>query len=240
MNLIIVGNKFTYFSDNQYVITANEFIKLIKNNNYCLKKDDKIFIGQGIKKSELMVICNFLTIHDILYVHCPEKNTKENRKYVHKLKSKNVVITKPKKIADIEYRSDLCFSDDCEILDDHTTGFHLQGMLILEAARQMMISVVENYFLLSNEKFNKRFTLLNIDSHFYRYLFPLSVEITAKIKILSEKQYGFKADITCEFMQNEFICSTVVITFCVSNENHVIDKESKMSEELVKKLLSKI
>lgn len=235
MSFIIVGDKFYKIADSKNIIIAKNFIKIIKNGADDFR-NDIVFLGQGIKKSDLNTMVDFFVANNIGYLTCMGRNKKENKKFVHKLKSKNVLITKPHAINAVNFSSMLCFSDNCEILNDHVTGLHLQGALIIEAARQMMLSVVENFFLKNKEKFNKRFTILNISSNFRQFLFPFSVEILANIKILSSNKNKSIAEICCEFVQSECVCATVIIKFFTHNEESIMERESIS----VKKVISQI
>ncbi len=235
MNFIIVGDKFNKIADDENIIIAKNFIKNINEGAYSFQ-NDIVFLGQGIKKSDLNTMVEFFVANNIGYSTCMGANKKENKRFVHKLKAKNVVITKPNAINAVNFSSMLCFSDNCEILNDHVTGLHLQGVLIVEAARQMMLSVVENFFLKDKERFNKRFTILNISSNFNQFLFPFSVEIVANIKILSSNKNKSIAEIYCDFIQNECVCATVIIKFYTHNEEFIMEREDMLAKKVISQI----
>jgi len=228
MNITIVGNKFSGSLNNKKIVTAAYFLENFNKQLY--QNDSIVFLGQGIRKRDLKTICNILSSKKILYESCIGNNVIEKKKYVHKAHSKNVMITKPKKILEHKFSSMLYISDNCEMLNDHVTGVHLQGLLIIEAARQKMISVIENFFLEKKNNFNKRFTLININSIFIHFLLPASVKIISILNILSVKNNNLTAKINCDFIQNNTICATININFSVRDEKTVLRKESILAE----------
>lgn len=50
------------------------------------------------------------------------------------------------------FESHLMLNDRCAEMSDHVTGQHLQGMILIEAARQMTLAVTEMYFIDSNDR----------------------------------------------------------------------------------------
>lgn len=225
--------------DNKNIITASDFIKLHHQNDESNLQASMIFLGQGIIKSQLTILTNFFIKNNIAYTSCIGKNTIEDKKFVHKRKAKNVVITKPVLLSKFEFIGFLYVADNCEILDDHVTGLHLQGMLIVEAARQMMISIVENFFLGDSDKFRKRFTLVNIKSEFNSFLFPITVEIKANLKNFTNNNGNLISEINCAFIQNNIICANVHISFRVHNEKSLLRKEN-ISAKTIFDLITKI
>ncbi|MBD2810814.1 hypothetical protein ID853_07945 [Xenorhabdus sp. Vera] len=80
----------------------------------------------------------------------------------HKHKRKNVLISKTIKTGDTSYQCHLLIDDDCAEMADHVTGQHIQGMVLLEACRQMINSVSERFLIKTGR--NKSFVLHTMNS----------------------------------------------------------------------------
>ncbi|MDP1217553.1 AfsA-related hotdog domain-containing protein, partial [Klebsiella pneumoniae] len=65
----------------------------------------------------------------------------------HKRKKANILITSPEKRDEDNYCARLILQDASELLCDHQTGQHIQGMVLIEAARQTIIATSEKFLL---------------------------------------------------------------------------------------------
>ncbi|STU75669.1 A-factor biosynthesis repeat-containing protein [Klebsiella variicola] len=140
--LIVVGEKFTDFARrHQNVLTVNEFERFVWSGE--LAGVDKIVIGQGVQLDDISrTVC-------IIRQHYPDKirqivnlqdlyyqNNRDHQRLVHKRKKENILITSPEKRDEDSYCARLILQDASELLCDHQTGQHIQGMVLIEAARQ--------------------------------------------------------------------------------------------------------
>ena len=95
----------------------------------------------------------------------------------HKQNHVNTLITEPVKVHDNVYISDLIIQHNNELTLDHTTGIHIQGMIFLEATRQMASAVTELYM----KKEKQSFAISNIYADYQSFAFPVETRITLKI-----------------------------------------------------------
>lgn len=65
------------------------------------------------------------------------------------------------------------FDDENELLQDHITGLHVQGMLMVEACRQMFVSVAMDYFSKHVFAENRYGAINRMDTKFESYVFPI-------------------------------------------------------------------
>ena len=151
--LIVVGEKFTDFARrHQNVLTVNEFERFVWSGE--LAGVDKIVIGQGVQLDDISrTVC-------IIRQHYPDKirqivnlqdlyyqNNRDHQRLVHKRKKENILITSPEKRDEDSYCARLILQDASELLCDHQTGQHIQGMVLIEAARQTIIATSEKFLL---------------------------------------------------------------------------------------------
>ena len=162
---IIVGDRFISFCKETDNIIYSEFIKSPQK----LSKTSLI-IGLGLSQNELKAIQK---ISDKYQIKLFFKNSPADCCITHKYKEKNCLISKPVQISENTYEASLILDDESELLSDHITGLHLQGMILIEACRQMFISVAMDYFS-KNFFSNERYGAINsMDSQFESYTFPI-------------------------------------------------------------------
>ncbi|MCC3736014.1 hypothetical protein LLS47_24275 [Rouxiella badensis] len=247
--LIVVGEKFKDFAEkNNNVMTVNAFERLVWAGE--IKKINKVIIGQGVQLDDISrAICT-------IRKHYPEKineivnlndlyfqNDTEHLKTVHKVKKENIVITSPEKIDEETYNSKLILQDSSELLCDHQTGQHLQGMVLIEASRQSVIATSEKYLLKeAGITFPKKYftmTLMNIS--FSSFVFPLPV--TVSLKVLSKKGKAgskFKCQCCISFEQTGVKKAEILFSFTVYDLNYITQKECEQASLCHKSYLESI
>ncbi|SEK00902.1 A-factor biosynthesis hotdog domain-containing protein [Paraburkholderia diazotrophica] len=62
-------------------------------------------------------------------------------------------------------------------VSDHLTGHHIPGMLLAEASRQMMIAVVERFYLPVRRRAPIRFVTHEMSLEYHDFMLPLPVDI---------------------------------------------------------------
>lgn len=176
MKKYIVGGYFSEFINNKSVISANEFIEKLKHEvKSC---NDEYIFGQGVDESEFDEIKELLLSAKLKIIPTfPDQ--KADKILTHKHKPHNGLISVPTKINDSTYNLQLLIDDKNDFMLDHLTGEHIQGMLLIEAARQSWTAVTEKFYLLQQE--DTRFVLEEIKSNFSYFVFPLPVIIKLEV-----------------------------------------------------------
>lgn len=236
--LIVVGEKFTDFAErNENVLTVNEFERFVWSGE--IQNVKKIIIGQGVELDDISrTIC-------IIRQHYPDKineivnlqelyyqNNRDHQKLVHKRKKENILITSPERIDSNNYSAKLILQDSSELLCDHQTGQHIQGMVLIEAARQAIIATSEKYLLQEagitiSEKY---FTLTSLNVSFSSFVFPLPVTVTLNVLSKKSSSHGkFACECTVCFEQTGTKKAEVCFTFCVYDLNYITKKECEQA-----------
>lgn len=230
--IIIVGDHFAKFGENDNVFTFSKAVKILSANKY--ENDYQIIFGQGLSKENIEELKK-LSCHDadktLLFNRTPL--LWETTHNVHKHKAENVLISETLKTGDVSYQCHLLIDDDDAEMSDHITGQHIQGMVLLEACRQMINSVSERFLIKSGSE--KSFVLHEINSEFKEYLFPVDSVMEMTVRHFRS---GLRGDFTAECMitviQNNTLCLCVTIKFSA------IDKEylSLIEQQMATKSLS--
>ncbi|KAB8030723.1 AfsA-related hotdog domain-containing protein [Fluviispira multicolorata] len=230
--IYIVGDNFNEFSQSNYVITLSKFIHYIKDIN---KKSNNnlYYLGQGLSKSEKEIIIKYSVDYQFP-VYLPENRLASESKDTHKTKKENILITCPQKIHNDLYQSHLIIDDSCAEMSDHVTGRHIQGMVLIEAARQMMLAISEKFILDYNNKGNFYCIWSNIVTKFNHFLFPIDVIIKHYITQIERHNNGtIKLKSITKFIQNNKVCSDIEIEYKLFNKYIM----KKIEEEIAEKNL---
>lgn len=239
-NFYVVGDKFKEFAKHENVITAGALESYL--DKQCpLKKNvwDGFVLGQGVRQDQFSVIRSLIKnkkIKDVRFLNEDLMDIREDKKVVHKHLEKNVLITKPKVLeTGLGYESYLILDERCAEMSDHVTGQHLQGMLLTEAARQMLTSVTERYILDENDRYNFYFALSKISPTFHCFAFPVEVLIRyEQLNLNLIPSRCLKSSAKISFEQNGKLLCEVEIEMSAFSKNVLKKMEQIEAEKLLK------
>ncbi len=231
--IYIVGDKFEHFSKHEGVYTFTSFINLLSDSEKKFKCDFLV-LGQGLDIEEKNILKALVKHAEIGCIQEPIEPLASTT-ISHKHQVKNIMISEPFYIeSKNSYKSCLVLNDDCAEMSDHVTGQHIQGMVLTEAARQMMLAVAEKYILKDCEKDNSYCALLKVTAHFKHFGFPISTQIFHEILELSNDKPGkYKARTNTTFIQNNKIITSVEIDYLFNDKKMLYEKEEKMAYQVL-------
>jgi hypothetical protein len=226
----VVGDEFENFAKNQNVFTFSNFItQLYTNKNK--KFIDYLVLGQGLSESETKILCIVAKKENITILNDADLNIASTN-LTHKCKVENILISEPVKTQEQIYTSKLFINDACAEMSDHKTGQHIQGMVLIEAARQMMLSVAEKYILTYDDQGKSYCALLKVNSFFNQFAFPIETEIKHIIHELQANGSGrYIAKTKTEIYQNQQMVAFVEIDYLFNNKEKLLNKEKGMAIE---------
>lgn len=235
----IIGDKFKDFANLTSLITISEFKDLLSLPSTMIPKNTSYLIAQGVSISDLNQVLDLMELRGLkklLPIVNAEQiiKSKESSNLVHKHKPENIMITKPNMIGGDTFTSFLCIDENCAEMSDHVTGKHIQGMVLIEAARQMMLSVTETYFLSENEKNNSYFVLNYVNTTLNQFTFPLDIGLHYYVNQSERSSKGIlKSTVTISIIQNEKKAGSVEISFSVYDKGFISEKESQMASKVL-------
>lgn len=238
--IIITGNKFSDFANNNGIFTYDEFVLLTTLEHESLSNDCKynVQLGQGLSDKQIENICQKINDADMSSRFClvgmMHKIKRASNQLTHKHKTQNCLISEPVKISHGEYQCFLMLDDECAEMSDHLTGQHIQGMVLIESARQMINAVAEKFLISSDISNMKSFVLNGIESNFKQYIFPLEATLCLEILNLKNGFNGdFKAEGTIKIYQNNMEMCSIDVSFSVADKNILSAIERSMAEESI-------
>jgi len=160
------------------------------------------------------------------------------RRLAHKNRAENIVISAPRRIGEQSFEMDLCFSSQNEFFLDHMTGMHIQGMTLMEAARQAFLAVTEAFYL-DGDSQSYYFVIKHMNVSYASFVFPFDATLRYDITRVSQKEnrLGFDAQISIE--QAGAVCTTVQVSFTAFEAGSIAERERKIADACYQKLLAR-
>lgn len=184
--LLVVGDKFAAYARGKDVITLSNLRGLLTLSIPLLSHQGRTVLvpGQGLNveavkqlleeasRSPNLSHFDFSLWHDL-----PEKAPAS---LTHKHRPENVLVSVPTRMNANQFQMHLMVDEDCELMHDHLSGQHVQGMVLIEAARQGMLAIAEAY-LIPDNGIDYAFVFEALSVQYSHYTFPLGAVIETNI-----------------------------------------------------------
>ncbi|MBB4868223.1 acyl-CoA thioesterase FadM [Pseudomonas nitritireducens] len=117
---------------------------------------------------------------------------------------------------------------------DHLTGQHVQGMVLLEACRQMFLAVTEQFHLDDYESPKRYFVLNEMNVRYTAFAFPLPAQIRYRV-LDKQRPRPDRVDIHAEMevWQGEQPVTGVTVKFTVMDAEKLGKREAKLASRAV-------
>jgi len=216
--LLVVGDKFAAYIQGKDAITVSQLRGLLSLSTHLLPGQDVTVLvpGQGLGDESVKRLLNEaaaspnLSRFDFSLWHSMPKRAAAN--VSHKHMAANTLISAPRQCSADTFELHLLIDEDCELMTDHQTGQHVQGMILIEATRQALLAVTET-FLLPKNGTDYAFLLNALSVNYSHYTFPVGAVIRCVITDSSTenaRRLSFEANVSVEQ------CGHEVSTFTVS------------------------
>ncbi|KQU00381.1 AfsA-related hotdog domain-containing protein [Sanguibacter sp. Leaf3] len=229
----VVGDRFEGIARLDGVLTLTELLRLAEDEPEVLPRT--IVIGQGVNGSDLAELST--VIEESGHVPRPEIRHQPlnlvSRSASHKRRSQNVLVANLRSAGTLTTTADLRLENDNELLLDHQTGQHVQGMVVVEASRQMFLASTHCLRLIDGLQ-DPYFVIASMATEFHSFLFPLPASLrfeTTEPDRSRPESAGFVAVIEIE--QNGVSVSTTRVGYTVFAGARIHQIESKKAEGAV-------
>jgi hypothetical protein len=205
----IVSDYYAEFAkSNRGVYTYTQFVSLLERKSPELNHKD-FLIGQGMSEQtrvrlaarvravapELRLIDDFPPLVD--------------KQLVHKHKEENVIITRPVLVDHLKYSAQVVLNDQCAELRDHQTGQHIQGLVLMEAARQLVTASSD--MILLKKGIKPGGALRALQGEYHHYAFPLRIDMECTFN----KEPAFATTgVTVEAIVNHYQLNKLLSSLC--------------------------
>lgn len=242
---IIVGDSFSKYAELDGVYTVSGFAKMILSVIGGMVSPDYlpsgVIWGQGIGEYECEYISHIALALDesIAPDFIGQLAIPATRGHAHKRGPQNVLISVPERENDTRFVSDLIIDSRNELLIDHVSGQHVQGMILLEACRQMFLAVTEEYFLKKSSILETYFVIKSMAIDFKSFVFPVGAKVTYSLGTLNQKTNGRLAvDAVISIWQNDNECATCTVSYSVFDATELSARELGLARKSISNALT--
>ncbi|MCU1612679.1 MAG: A-factor biosynthesis repeat protein [Frankiales bacterium] len=232
--LCLIGDRFAGFAEaRNQALTVSQFVAGLRSGAYDQCTLPLVLVcGQGVTDYERSRVG-----HELQRRTLPVPVTLENgaeelcvHAEVHKYREPNVLIAGLHRVDDTTFRASLRLHNDNELLLDHQTGQHVQGIVVMEAARQMFLAVSERYYVSLWPKRDFYYVIHSMNTNYRSFLFPLPTAIeyrVAEAKLNNPRRLGFKCDM--DLLQAGTVAASTHVSFTALDPALIKSKEDSMA-----------
>ncbi len=191
MNIIfVVGNRFREFATNEGVRTISDIEGMIRAEELKhLPPDTRLVAGQGLREVDIRrigkVVQRLARSSQDGGIAFEPRPVRAGLLLTHKYQLQNSIVSTPERLSDDLFESILLLDERSELMNDHQTGQHIQGMVLIEASRQMFLAVTEEYFIGYDDPTRYYFVINSMDAAFTAFVFPM--EATLRYEIVKKR-----------------------------------------------------
>ncbi|MFI7386445.1 AfsA-related hotdog domain-containing protein [Streptomyces sp. NPDC049813] len=235
--LLLVGDRFAGFTAQDGVQTVTQLIDGLRQGRYDHGHGPiRIRAGQGVTAEDHRAVRDAFVRRgragDLDFPYA--EPALANRGEAHKHRAANTLVADLRRADELTFTAALRLHDDNEILLDHQTGEHVQGMVAVEAARQMFLAVSERYFASRHPQRRYSYVIESMHTDFENFLFPLDATVEYRLTradTADPARLAFAADIS--ILQAGRRSSVTAVAF-TAFETHVLQaKEHRRARHAV-------
>ncbi|MFL1467513.1 AfsA-related hotdog domain-containing protein [Marinobacter sp. DUT-3] len=235
--LIVVGDKFSGFARNENIVKQSQLDVELKQRTH---QPTSLIAGQGLTRETIEEI-------DRLIARFPRTQWLEAEgtgletapeRLCHKSRAENRLVSLPTRLSERHMQMDLLVHNDNELMLDHITGQHIQGMVLIEAARQSFLTVTEQFHAKKDQQYY--FVINRMDTRFHSFVFPLGATIDYQIHSLRASKRGtISSAATINFHQcNDTPATTCEVEFTAYPAEFLAGKEQNLAANMVTRFVS--
>jgi len=240
--IFVVGDKFHEFGKHESVKTIGELEEMVRTHSFDeLPTGSRIVAGQGIREAELHALHDqgiwSLASHGVDISAVLQRRPRASRLQTHKHHLRNAIISHPERLSNDHFQAELLLDERSELMNDHQTGQHIQGMILVEAARQMFLAVTEEYFIGTQSSESYYFVINQISVNFTGFVFPVGANLDYRIKSKDiSNPARLRFDVTVSIIQGGVSVTEVSFQFAAYHSENIKQKENKQAEKLLQTL----
>lgn len=229
--VLVVGDDYADFGSLDGSITVSQLAALLDGKAGGDALPTCVIIGQGVSESWLNYLKSRVTARspEIKFSDAKHVSERTGRSFAHKHRRQNILVTDPVQVSRTLYQCQLSVVDGCDITSDHITGYHLQGMLLIEAGRQTFLAVTERFLLENNEK--HYFVINSMEARYLKFAFPVPTDIQFELLHIDRSRndrLSIKAII--RFLQHGDCVTEVTVEYAAVQEARLHQRELAMAK----------
>ncbi|WP_051838748.1 AfsA-related hotdog domain-containing protein [Streptomyces sp. NRRL WC-3742] len=231
---LVVGDRFRDFAEAVGAETFTAFTRALDAGDLdAVREPVRVVAGQGIGSFDASYLRDAIArrgLADVL-VLLHDAAEPAGRQDLHKARQDNVLVAGLTRIDEDTYEAALRLHDHNELLVDVQDRVHVQGMVAVEAARQMYVAVVE-HFITSRWPQQRYYIVLNsMNTAFSNFLFPVAATLRLRMDESDLTEAGrLLTKVTVEVEQAGRIAASVTIDAAAFAPGLLEDKELRRAK----------
>jgi hypothetical protein len=183
-HVVVVADRFAPFADGERVLTISDLLMRVSMEPSSEpRRPWTVHVGQGIESADWRVLesaCQDNAAARMAVREAP-LGARLAPAVVHKLRPENVLLADVRHLTTGYSAAELRIHCDNELIIDHRTGEHVQGMVIVEAMRQICIAQFETDYRRDLPAFEYAGVWKRINLSFQDFLFALPATVAADV-----------------------------------------------------------
>jgi len=240
--IFLVGNKFHEFGQHESVKTVGELGEMVRTHSFDgLPPGSRIIAGQGVREAQIQALHDqglwSLAAHGVDIATTLQSKPRASRLQTHKHRLHNAIISHPECLGDDHFQAALLLDERSELMNDHQTGQHIQGMILIEAARQMFLAVTEEYFIGEQASEPYYFVINQMSVNFTGFVFPVEAILDYQINSKDVSNPSrLRFDVTTSIVQGGISATEISFQFTAYYAANIKKKENQQAEKLLQTL----
>lgn len=240
--LIIVADKFADFAQSKKAVTLSHVRAMLALPEHIIPGPVRLLAGQGLSDAEHEALIQEIDIQDPNGIRWDVSELRSipvraHGGLSHKRHGCNTLIGIPVQVSEDTYVMDIRIDGDCEIMGDHQTGQHVQGMVLVEAARQAFLAVTEEFFLEAEDR-ETYFVINSMTTEFSGFVFPLPAQIAYRVLTADINERRRKFNVEMDVVQGGQVRTRIACSFAVFPHDVLAEKEAALAQEAMDAILS--
>ncbi|GAB3128218.1 AfsA-related hotdog domain-containing protein [Streptomyces calidiresistens] len=240
-SVCLVGDRFAAFASHDNVRTVSQLVAEVGAGAYdTLSGPLLVWEGQGVTDYEREYVRGALDargLGDKLLMQ-PNDPDPVPRAQVHKHREVNVLLSGLCELSPGRYHAALRLHSDNELLLDHQSGEHVQGMVVVEAFRQMFIACCERFTASRQPSRRYYYIWHGMDIRFERFVFPLDADIDCTVTdSRTDDPSRLAMTVDLELRQTGHRCAVARIDFTAHDAERISAKEHVIAARAVTTVL---
>ncbi|MEU5263626.1 AfsA-related hotdog domain-containing protein [Amycolatopsis sp. NPDC021455] len=241
-DVVVVADRFARFARGDRVLTLSDLLALLASGGPAVDGGRwVVHLGQGIDAADFDLIEAAREKSEVeVCVADPQRfrAAPEPPGTVHKDRPENVLLAGVHHPAAARCRAGLRIHRDNELVLDHHTGEHVQGIVIIEAMRQICIAQFETAVRPGLPPAGYAGVWKRIDLSFEDFLFPLPATVESLIvesDVSRETHLKFRA--TTAVRQHERTVATATIEYAMVAQRRIDALERRKADQATRAYL---
>lgn len=223
----VVGDKFAEFAQNPFVFRISDLERLLDDEEMKLDRP-MIRLGQGVSQDRANALIGKAEARGCRNLLDFSPIDKCGTRLCHKRHLQNSLLSVPRQVLENTFEADLHVDDECELMSDHQSGQHLQGIVLIEAVRQMILAVTEEYFLKHRDR-PSAFLWSALAVSFRSFVLPIPAKVGYVIVSSRGKHNGrLSFEVEIDVVQGATSCCSAASSVTVLDKRILDSRETTL------------